>query len=213
MTTKEVKVNVNDNVRVKLTALGRRIYQDVWKSNPPQVDSEGYSQFQMWDLMRTYGDHLYLGGDLLFETEMIVLTSNNTEESIQIQPHTGLIAQGSYTATLLTWESKTSLRGNIRLLYTLQDIPDKKIYYTVFNLPTLLKVLNAHQFEWPGELVETSLYNMSADWLHEVLNALTAQRLPVTLTIIIRWYDGKKFEHIQHIDPINSSKPSPSSVN
>lgn len=75
--------NVNDKVRVKLTKYGSHIlkvrYNEITKKYPyliestlPVVDDEGYSTFQLWDLMATFGEYLHNGGRLPFETNILI---------------------------------------------------------------------------------------------------------------------------------------------
>lgn len=75
--------NINDYVKVKLTEKGKYIYyhqfddinQNIRKvgGKPLSVielkyDNEGYTEFQLWRLMEIFGEHLYNGCDLPFET-------------------------------------------------------------------------------------------------------------------------------------------------
>ncbi len=69
--------NINDFVKVKLTEEGMRIleaqYNELLKQMPPQArksmgpfkkpkaDKEGYSEFQLWDLMHHFGEYMYNG--------------------------------------------------------------------------------------------------------------------------------------------------------
>ena len=64
--------NINDVVKVKLTKFGESAYLAHHKQyNPeaelPTKDSQGYSEFQLWKLMSTFGSHMYNGGDISFE--------------------------------------------------------------------------------------------------------------------------------------------------
>ncbi len=68
-------LNMNQNVKVKLTQVGRDILREqhfklcedaslVSEKFPytePNIDSDGYTQFQLWILMKTFGPHLHLG--------------------------------------------------------------------------------------------------------------------------------------------------------
>lgn len=79
-----VKFNVNHEVRVKLTEHGLKILKQqhdelfmramrapIWQ--PPAVDAEGYSKFQLHDLMYTFGECMLLGNSILpFETEILL---------------------------------------------------------------------------------------------------------------------------------------------
>ena len=82
-----MKFNINNEVRVKLTDEGIRIYEkryrDITKRLPneakkhmerfrrPESDEEGYSRMQLWELMNLYGEYMYNGNmDIPFETEI-----------------------------------------------------------------------------------------------------------------------------------------------
>lgn len=77
-----IKFNMNDIVRVKLTDYGRRLhrlqfehlfsnYQHLKHAyhNPPE-DANGWSKWQLWNLMSTFGKHIYMGGENVFETNI-----------------------------------------------------------------------------------------------------------------------------------------------
>lgn len=83
MTTTTVPFNVNDYVRVKLTPHGHRIVRERFrklnamlpmtadlKFTPPKEDAEGWSRWQMWSLMQTFGEHMLLAGPNPFETSI-----------------------------------------------------------------------------------------------------------------------------------------------
>jgi hypothetical protein len=76
---KFIPFNVNHNVRVKLNDRGlaelkrqhdelrRRVPTlDPWK--PPATDEDGFSRFQLWDLMKSLGHLCVLGMEPPFET-------------------------------------------------------------------------------------------------------------------------------------------------
>ncbi|MBW1853066.1 MAG: hypothetical protein JRJ00_00025 [Deltaproteobacteria bacterium] len=83
------KFNINDYVKVKLNQEGRNIYFDrdkrlndsygreIIKPRTPEVDKEGYSKFQMHELMSLYGEHLTIGGITPFETEIYLENKDN----------------------------------------------------------------------------------------------------------------------------------------
>lgn len=76
--------NVNDHVKVKLTDHGRQILQDLhdhmYRNSlgaPPYVppeEKEGWSTWQIWDLMSTFGPHIMMGRPVPFETTIDVIT-------------------------------------------------------------------------------------------------------------------------------------------
>ena len=66
----EVRINLNEKVKVRLTDHGKDIYyhqfDEVIKRFPqtgikprmPKVDSDGYTEFQLWHFMELYGEHI-----------------------------------------------------------------------------------------------------------------------------------------------------------
>ena len=73
-----MKFNINDNVRVKLTAFGFKVYAahmapyEMGPHIPPKVDSEGYSTFQLWYLMSVFGPVIFMGNKLPFDTDILL---------------------------------------------------------------------------------------------------------------------------------------------
>ena len=63
-------INLNDRIKVKLTAHGQEVYRSRWEElnrmagrvvvfpHYAQVDKEGYTSFQLWDFMETFGEHI-----------------------------------------------------------------------------------------------------------------------------------------------------------
>ncbi|MNL03782.1 hypothetical protein D3C87_1243300 [compost metagenome] len=87
----DFKVNINEIVKVRLTKRGMDVLRarheelnDTIKARGgkeleefnQKIDEDGYSKFQMWDLMNTFGIYMFAGTDLPFATEIIV--SNGT---------------------------------------------------------------------------------------------------------------------------------------
>ena len=70
------KLNINDKVRVRLTDLGReelvrgheKLFRGRWPYRAPHEDAEGWSEWQLWDLMHRLGHMCSLGSRLPFET-------------------------------------------------------------------------------------------------------------------------------------------------
>ena len=68
----EVKINLNELVKVKLTDLGKDIYYHqydelnarlgtiIFKPAFAKEDDEGYTYFQLWNFMEVYGKHIGL---------------------------------------------------------------------------------------------------------------------------------------------------------
>lgn len=83
MQNKTFKFNINQFVRVRLSDFGRAIHRREWDAfpycsyQPPHEDENGWSRWQMWDLMRTFGPHLFNGAvELPFATEIEILTDD-----------------------------------------------------------------------------------------------------------------------------------------
>jgi hypothetical protein len=80
-----MKFNVNNYVKVRLTDEGRTIIKCKRYSNPllkgyldyddtyPKEDENGWSMWQMWDLMSMFGDYMYNGCRIPFETEIEII--------------------------------------------------------------------------------------------------------------------------------------------
>ena len=83
-----VDINLNDFVKFKLTDKGKDIYYHqydeinaIWgrqiaKPHYPKTDANGYTEMQLWDFMRLYGEHMDIGMenvieplDLIYETK------------------------------------------------------------------------------------------------------------------------------------------------
>lgn len=77
------KFNVNNYVLVKLTEQGRQIYFEHYsvggmfkkmdkllKTNEP--DANGYSRFQLHDLMHIFGNYMGNGMSIAFETDILI---------------------------------------------------------------------------------------------------------------------------------------------
>jgi len=71
--------NINEFIKVKLTPKGiavlkerhRNLQRKFPKIGPfrmPQIDADGYTEYQMWDLMNTFGESIGLGFNIPFET-------------------------------------------------------------------------------------------------------------------------------------------------
>ena len=65
----EIRLNLNDIVKVRLTDLGREIYHQYYNINRrygkiicnpvlPEEDEAGYMKFQLWVFMSIYGNYI-----------------------------------------------------------------------------------------------------------------------------------------------------------
>lgn len=77
----EARINLNDRVKVKLTALGIKTYIDYMNGpnegrdhNPvikpkdcvPNFNKDGYTHFQLWELFNLYGEHMTIASKPMF---------------------------------------------------------------------------------------------------------------------------------------------------
>lgn len=79
---KRTPFNVNNYVWVRLTDHGRKILREQHEAlfersrNPPEwsapKEQDGWSRWQLWDLMTQLGDYCYNGGQVPFETTIEV---------------------------------------------------------------------------------------------------------------------------------------------
>lgn len=72
--------NINDNVKVRLTDHGRKLHKklhdEFWAQHPhvqqpyvpPKEDCNGWSSWQMWILMNTFGEHVGMALPLCFDS-------------------------------------------------------------------------------------------------------------------------------------------------
>lgn len=78
----KVAINMNEYVKVKLTQHGIDVLSKSWDEllqnfpkagefNPPQVDSDGYSRFQLWELFSKFGREISLGRENCFDLEIV----------------------------------------------------------------------------------------------------------------------------------------------
>lgn len=80
-----MKLNINEEVLIKLTDKGRAIHRQ-WHENlipgytytPPVENEHGYSVWQLWMVMQVFGKHLSNGFDIPFETEIILKPTSLT---------------------------------------------------------------------------------------------------------------------------------------
>lgn len=75
-----MKININNEVKIKLTARGKHIHKDNWnayglkeKYIPPKEDTEGWSTWQLWTLFQEFGSYMYNGCEVPFETEIEII--------------------------------------------------------------------------------------------------------------------------------------------
>lgn len=64
------KINLNETIKVKLTPYGAEIYykqfdelnkqygREICKPLMPRIDKDGYTEFQLWNFIELYGQHI-----------------------------------------------------------------------------------------------------------------------------------------------------------
>lgn len=87
-----MRLNLNDNIKVKLTEHGKDIYyhqydrtnlllgREVCKPSYPKVDEDGYTTFQLWCFMELYGIHMGMTLPNVIEPLDIVFDAPTIEE-------------------------------------------------------------------------------------------------------------------------------------
>lgn len=79
MTPNHVQFNINDYVSVRLTEAGKKLHRQQYEQlsadypklqsyQEPKTDAMGYSQWQFWYLMQTFGPYISMGSESPIET-------------------------------------------------------------------------------------------------------------------------------------------------
>lgn len=83
------KINLNETIKVKLTPLGAEIYykqfdelnkqyeRQICKPRMPQIDKDGYTEFQLWHFIELYGQHIGMCKPNVIEPLDIVYCGND----------------------------------------------------------------------------------------------------------------------------------------
>ena len=78
--------NINDYVKVKLTAYGCKIHVEYYSkylpnnlmSNPkfilPIIDEEGFTKYQLWEFMNIFGEHMTHAAEQVIQGNLIYFT-------------------------------------------------------------------------------------------------------------------------------------------
>lgn len=80
-----IEFNLNRYVMVKLTPAGlnflkfkhnelKKVFPVLGDFTPPEIDSEGWSKFQLWVLMKNFGEIITMGRAAPFETTIKIIT-------------------------------------------------------------------------------------------------------------------------------------------
>ena len=80
---KEVKeFNIHRKVKVKLTDYGKYILKQR-KYHNNNIDENGYTEFELFELMHIFGSHMFYGNDELFEKNILIYTEDLKEKTFK----------------------------------------------------------------------------------------------------------------------------------
>lgn len=78
-----INININDNIKVRLTEHGLRIHFDHYHkylgdkfpiSNClPDRDEKGYTKYQLWEFANIFGEHLFNGADQVIKDNEVII--------------------------------------------------------------------------------------------------------------------------------------------
>jgi len=81
--------NINDYIKVKLTKHGQKIHISYYekfdtygvnkKFYKPEIDNEGYTEYQLWEFMNIFGEHMFNGADQLIENNLIYFIQEDSK--------------------------------------------------------------------------------------------------------------------------------------
>ena len=77
-----MKINLNDKVRVKLNEHGKHVHAQNCvalgaKISPRKADSDGWTTWQLWELMEEFGPYIHMGITSPFEGNEVQLVPAN----------------------------------------------------------------------------------------------------------------------------------------
>ena len=70
-------ININIQVKIKLTQYGRNILKQHYSEFPSlaKLDETGYFKSELWNIMYIFGEHLYNGSKQIIEENELLLDS------------------------------------------------------------------------------------------------------------------------------------------
>ena len=95
-----MNINLNHTVKVKLTDLGNKIYEDYLQNEYKSLshypglakirlekakDQDGYIHFQLWEFMSIFGEHFYVGSEAVTEHNEIMFSDDANTIKLQEQ--------------------------------------------------------------------------------------------------------------------------------
>lgn len=63
----EVRINLNEIVKFKLSEHGKEVYRHRYDgygfeyNREPEIDDDGYMRMQLWTFMQIFGEHMIMG--------------------------------------------------------------------------------------------------------------------------------------------------------
>lgn len=95
-----MEININRIVKVKLTDLGNKIYEDYLQNEykslshfpglaavrlEKEKDQDNYIHFQLWEFMSIFGEHFYVGSEAVTEDNAIFFPDDTVAIELQKQ--------------------------------------------------------------------------------------------------------------------------------
>ena len=72
--SKQIKINLNDWIKGKLTPYGKEVYTRFFDGLPENIevpdvytDTQGLSKFQLWEFIEIFGQYIYMGAENVIE--------------------------------------------------------------------------------------------------------------------------------------------------
>ena len=66
----QIKINLNDTIKVRLTERGKRILEQNFKEI--KIDEDGYYRKPLWYIMQEFGEYMGVGLSSPIEMEIII---------------------------------------------------------------------------------------------------------------------------------------------
>lgn len=81
----EVRINLNETVKFKLSERGKEIYRHRYDGygfeydREPELDDDGYMEMQLWVFMQTFGEHMLMSMPEVIEPLEIIYEQEGEE--------------------------------------------------------------------------------------------------------------------------------------
>lgn len=80
----EVRINLNEFVKFKLSERGKEVYRHRYDgyefeyNREPELDDDGYMSMQLWQFMQIFGEHMIMGMPEVLKPLEIIKLENET---------------------------------------------------------------------------------------------------------------------------------------